>query len=359
MLCLTLFLVYNKFIIFFKYQGLYLLISYLNHKYFNYFILFLVFNFLYKYHNYFFIIIVYFFYYTINLYSLKIQLIPTSLLVGLNNIHPLLFYFSFIFYLFFIFRIFTFNLKLINIFYLSCVSLILGGYWGLGNSVWGFFWVNDNIEVILLSYICLLLVVIHNYSINLPLFVFMYFYLIINIYLLRINFTFTRHSFFNFNKIENIYIYTCFFFLTNPLFLILNFFFNFYLFNIKLFYINIFLVIFINLIVSYFYKFSFKNIIIHITFFSLYISWLKYRSNNITNFYNFTIFYKNFFLIFLKVKIVKSYYYLLKSKLLFFCLKIFYLYSFKYLIFFKKILPSYGFFFIILFFLISICKIYI
>lgn len=244
MLCLTLFLVYNKFLIFFKYQGLYLLISYLNHKYFNYFIIYLIFSFLYKYYNNFFLFI-FFLYHTVNLYVVKVQTIPITLLMGLNNIHPPLFYISFILFLSFICRIYTFSFKTLNILYLAAISLILGGFWGLGNSVWGFFWVNDSIEIILLCYVILLLVLIHNYSAKINTYVFIYAYLIASVYLLRINFTFTRHSFFDLRKIENIFIHTCIFLVSNYLFLIINLFFSFNFIGLKFFYINIFLLIFL------------------------------------------------------------------------------------------------------------------
>lgn len=136
----------------------------------------------------------------------KTTLYPLELLVGYNNIHPFLLYIS---YLLIFFRIgvkesFIFS-KWKTVLYIAILVLLLGGYWGLNNAVWGFFWVNDLIEWILVCLITVVLVVIHSKNNNTQvtrLFIFLFFLTLI-LYLSRYGLVFTRHNFFNIRDTVN------------------------------------------------------------------------------------------------------------------------------------------------------------
>lgn len=131
---------------------------------------------------------------------------PTELLIGYNNIHPLLLYVS---YVWIFFRIgakeFFFIFKWLTILTITVVVLLLGGYWGLNNAVWGFFWVNDLIEWILVCLISAVLFIIHNKKQRNQLIrVFLWMFLLTFIlYLSRYGLVFTRHNFFNVRNTAN------------------------------------------------------------------------------------------------------------------------------------------------------------
>lgn len=282
--------------------------------------------------------------------------IPKSLIVGLNVVHPPLFYLSFFFGLL-KFKNSLFSVKFFNIWMISSFTLLLGGFWGLGNSVWGFFWVNDLIEQVLLSYTLLLLGMLHFYMRNNSVVFYFYTIFIIFIFLLlsRWGFVFTRHSFFNINNTYNIYL--SYYFLVNITYS--KIFTNFIIFflppylHISIYiYITIFLVNFLSKISLY----NLKFIILHILIFVIYITWIKVRCHNynyvgvyltyVCNVYLYSWFYiyNNYILTFFKIFIVQW-------------LNIvgYHVYSFKFILFYF-IRASYNFFFYIT--LISIIKIY-
>lgn len=308
--------------------------------------------------------LIYYIYYKIVTISIKIK-IPTislNLLVGFNNIHPFLFYISLIFSFFSLLYLNNFLKYTIQYIYiLIIVSLLLGGLWGAGNSSWGFFWLKDPIELILLLLFCLIIQLTHiNFTYN-NLFLSIVFLLLLLtfLYYLRNGFIFTKHNFFNVKLRKNIIIYIIFF-LTITL--------NTSNLQLKTFIISIFIVIscyyynfiflyFINFIKNFLNNYKNKLKLIHILIFSLYLIWIKYRENNFS-IYNYLT---------LKQIITFNYYWVLTKiynllelykfkTLLFLNYSIFYLYAYKFY-FFIFINMNYIFFFIIILFLISKLKI--
>lgn len=204
--------------------------------------------------------------------------IPSQLLIGYNNIHPFLFYFSFIFGLMSIIWVRrSYCLKLYNIFLMASFALLLGGLWGLGNSVWGFFWVNDQIEVILLLYVLLLLYLLHVYiqKENVLRAIIFLIFLIFSLFFLRWGFSFTRHNFFNLKLLVNIIVSFNFLFYNFFAFFIPSFF-------TLVFYTNIvlFICFLIFNITTYNTKYKTFMYFFHIFLLVLIVSWLKYRNNN-------------------------------------------------------------------------------
>lgn len=282
--------------------------------------------------------------------------LPKGLLLGYNVIHPPLFYLSLIFGISFIFEKLN-NIKSINTLIVGLFGILLGGIWGLGNSIWGFFWVDDFIELMFLSYLILLALILHltfykNY-IN-------YYYVCIFIILTllitsRWGLIFTRHSFFNILNIHNIFFIYFFTFFFNFLHFFLIFIF-FIIFNKYYIYV---IIIFLILQLSNITFYNKRWVLIHILFLVNYISWIKLKEYNLLYFFNkflynfellsltWNITYDSFFLFFFK-----------KYFLSFFKLLTYNVYSVKYFIItlYTGVL-SYSFFVYIS--VISIHKIYV
>ena len=212
-------------------------------------------------------------------------IINSALLVGFNNVHPFLFYISLVLSFFYLVTLGNFiKCLLFSINSIIILSLLLGGLWGAGNSSWGFFWLKDPIELILLLLLCLIIQLTHiNFTYN-NLFLSIVFLLLLLtfLYYLRNGFIFTKHNFFNVKLRKNIIIYIIFF-LTITI--------NTSNLQLKTFIISIFIVIscyYYNFIILYFINFiknflnNYKNKLklIHILIFSLYLIWIKYRENN-------------------------------------------------------------------------------
>lgn len=220
--------------------------------------------------------------------------ISSALLVGYNNIHPILFYIflsSAVFYLLIdeVQKVWPIDKLMVG----STVTLFLGGLWGAGNSAWGFFWVNDSIEILLFKYICLLLVFIHTHTLaKRKKYVFVGLAaIVIQLLILRWGFTFTRHSFFNLSTTTNVYkLFILFFNISSRLFII--FFISIdHLMGFGLFFlITYFIVLFTNSLTS-----TPANIIVHTTVLVLALSWLKIKAHNLTIFTVPEIFVKNLF----------------------------------------------------------------
>lgn len=136
------------------------------------------------------------------LYFLKKQL-PDALLIGTITIHPLMFYFFMLIFLIKTLKIntkYTHNLLPINKNKLSLflfITLALGGFWGLQSTIWGYFWVNDSVEWLLLLAILSLLYSMHKFDIKFLNFnAFILTFLLFNLVLMvRLNLFQTRHSF--------------------------------------------------------------------------------------------------------------------------------------------------------------------
>ena len=129
-----------------------------------------------------------------------------QLLIGYNNIHPLLFYSAVIVLYAVITCCEAFNkISTTTIFSIGVCSLLLGGYWGLNNTAWGYFWVNDFIELILLAVCILSLFRLHcrNRVVFKIIGCLYLFYLVSLIVGSRYGLVFTRHSFFDVTKLTN------------------------------------------------------------------------------------------------------------------------------------------------------------
>lgn len=309
--------------------------------------------------------ILYFIYYKLLFFSLKIKVltISTNLLVGFNNIHPFLFYISFVYSFYNLIFLNKFLIYSVNYIYsLVTISLLLGGLWGSGNSAWGFFWLKDPIELLLLFLLIIIIFSIHinfNYC-TLYSLIIAFFLMIAILYCLRNGFIFTKHNFFNINLRKNIIVYILYLFI----FLLINKKYNIFLIIINIF-ITILLQFYYNFLILYLfqrvnkitnnYKFTLK--LLHIIMFSLYFIWLKNRENNLStyNFLNYNqIIMFNYYWTFtqvynlIEIFILKYLNYLNYST--------FYLYAYKFY-YFIFINMSYIFFFNTILFLISNLKI--
>lgn len=307
-------------------QFYYIVVFLLNHSWWNFFFIFFLYNIYYKHWNFFFFFFLSFYLY---LNILKINYIPNNLLMGYNNIHPLLFYNILIF-----FNINFYNESLIYIkkqliVYFSIFTLLLGGLWGMSNSVWGFFWVNDQIELILLMYIYLQLIILHlkiNKKLKNISYI-LFISLLIFILLLRWGLIFTRHNFIN-----------------------LKFFINFFKLLIIIFYkfniigiISYYLLIKVYLYLLFFIickqwdkqlKFLKIMYLFHIFLLILFLSWLKNKTYNYTFFFFKYSSSSFFFLYSLKGYLTIFYIFFLKKKILYSKYAILNTYIFKY--FFNK-----------------------
>lgn len=290
-------------------------------------------------------------YYTFIHYTIVDEL-PSGLIIGYNVIHPLLFYLSIILGIS-LFLEKLFSLKITNILLIGFFGILLGGTWGLGNSIWGFFWVDDFIEIIFLSYLIVLLIITHiTFYKNYVSYYYVYiFFIIILLISSRWGLIFTRHSFFNILNLYNIFFLFFFLFFVNffPPLLIFVFLTKYYI------YLTIIFLLFRLAPLSNYGK---RWVFIHMLFLISYASWIKLREYNLlyffikykTNFesiiFTWNINYDSFFLIFFK-----------KYFLSFFKLSVYTVYNIKYYvtIAYSSILTYPFFFFLVL---ISIYKIY-
>ncbi len=128
--------------------------------------------------------------------------ILSSLIVGTIVLHPLGFYlFTMVFFLkFYFINTHTFVLKtsfnLSRLAFFLSLTLFLGSLWASQSNSWGYFWVNDAVEWLLLLIIIYTLIFIHlwvklnSYNFNLLILILFNFLLLI-----RLNFLPTRHNF--------------------------------------------------------------------------------------------------------------------------------------------------------------------
>lgn len=198
---------------------------------------------------------------------------PISLLVGFNNIHPFFFYTALFMtsYLIINYEKFLY-LRLVFLFKIGAGALLLGGYWGVGNSVWGFFWVDDAIEYILLA-MCLLVTVYFHVRVR-PAWSFYYFLALIYLFGALLSFRwglhFTRHNFLD-NNLINIFSFYLIFFKIKFLIFI-------YIVKTNIKFLFFFVLLFLvstqlpleKLIES-------RLATIHIILLLLYVSWLRYK----------------------------------------------------------------------------------
>lgn len=272
---LTLDVTYTFKFFFIKYEFIYTWIKNLNHPWWNYFCLVSIFFFFIG--N--FMPLIYFLIFlgfTPVVFSYTKGLIPETLLIGYNNIHPPLLYIGVISYLFILLKYEFFIFKKKSILIILIIAFYLGALWGCGNSVWGFFWVNDKIELILLLYTLSFISLIHKNINNKMIKIFLiYIYLLfISILMLRWGLKFTRHNFFDFTKGHN--------FIFSYLITIRVYSFIYSYILVMIFYSFNYISVVLFLLTLFFYnktKFM-KNIILHIFLSILFISWLKFKTNN-------------------------------------------------------------------------------
>lgn len=260
----------------------YIIIAKLLNTYYNLFIIWVVILIL-GYNQFFYFILFYLFVnfipevYLFSFFSA----IPKQLLIGYNSIHPSFFYSGFIFfYLYFKSWKLGYFFRSLFILTFLTIALSLGGLWGAGNSIWGFFWVNDTIELILFVLCVSLTLIIHSETTPQNIFFIKVLTLIIILWLLclRWGFTFTRHNFFDLKKLINISVVYCFFFTAINTWLSTCFLFmSFYSFIFIVFFLVRVIAIFLNKV----YNYSTYLIALHIVMFCFGLSWLKFRQNNI------------------------------------------------------------------------------
>ena len=149
-------------------------------------------------------------YYQNNINSIiYIKNITVNYIITLIKVHPIILYIKLLFIIIYLlkFNIQCLNILLIRLVSLSFFTLITGSYWGLNNSQWGYFWLNDNIEWFLLIYFIYLINLLHNYKHNLnikkinKIIKINFFFLI----LIRYNIINTLHNFFMNDDNKNLF----------------------------------------------------------------------------------------------------------------------------------------------------------
>lgn len=222
---------------------------------------------------------------------------PESLLVGLNTIHPYFYYWGFSLVTMFIWRQFFIEIPNTLNFtsYILSFALILGMTWGSVNDLWGFFWVNDLIELILFFFFILSLYLLHVYKkINFYLIVSFYTCLLWLIYVIRLGFVGSRHSFFLNLQVASYtnYLYCFLFFKHQPLQYYVIFFIFYFLFN----FFNITYILFLFVILKIYrsYLESFFFILLHLSLFSILCLWLL-NLNNYSLYYHHLYYIPNSF----------------------------------------------------------------
>lgn len=142
------------------------------------------------------------FYYIVSVlyYSIysKYGFILYNFTLGYYKIHPPLLYFSLIIFIVYIYKVKFFCKIYFNfVCYTIFLTFMLGSLWSISQSVWGRYWSNDSIEIILLLFFIISLYYTHIlYNINNSYKLFFILQIIFLLSLLRLNFIFTKHNFF-------------------------------------------------------------------------------------------------------------------------------------------------------------------
>lgn len=141
-----------------------------------------------------------------------IKLIINTLFFGLASIHPPLFYYTLLLIIVFKYsRLFFFRLSTYIFIIYNIFIFCFGGFWSLFYFLWGFYWVYDIIEFFPLLFSLLLLILIHSVITNLNFSKINYYLKIILLYLYitRLGFFNTRHSFFkDSSKLNNLFFFS-------------------------------------------------------------------------------------------------------------------------------------------------------
>lgn len=340
---------------FFKNQVWFSLILNLTKNWFNVFFCFTIVFFLVQRWSIF--IYVYLYKFVIFTIFVKKKLITTQLLMGFNNIHPILFYISF-FLLFISYGDIEtiFFIKRLNNLMIGVFALLLGGWWGLGNSVWGFFWVNDLIECILFGILCWATIYMHClfYKEVVVRYLLGFLTAILLLLMLRWGFLFTRHNFFSILALNNLIIF--FFFRFNI--------FYFYLLYLYVTFFSIgIIVMFFFILFLHLYKklniFLFKLICWHIFFFIIGFSWLKFKEHMSTIFTFLYVSNLNYILFSLKQQYFFSKFFIGGGgSLLLFSISTFFIYGKKFFYITYFLIITYHIFIFLIIFVKSMLKIY-
>lgn len=133
----------------------------------------------------------------------------SSLLVGLLLAHPYIFYISLFFGIYVVgfYRSWGSYVSYVFVLYLAISSLVLGMYWGVFSYLWGFFWVDDLVEVWLFIAITFLCCYIHFFGslLSRNFFSYSFILLVISLFFIRLGLVWTRHSFFTFSRLNYVY----------------------------------------------------------------------------------------------------------------------------------------------------------
>lgn len=210
----------------------------------------------------------------------KFYFIPSSLLVGFNNIHPILFYYFLFLTIIFSLSEYTLWVKKFFIHLGLLLALFLGMVWGVGNSAWGFFWVNDYVEHILLNLVFFTLILIHfKWRRSLVFFYITYIYfLLVLLFCIRWGLVFTRHNFFSLRLLVNTFKFFCLF---------IGYLYQTFFFFIVFFFYSIFFLVPLMIMLFKLRKSNFRNktlFFAHVLFIYLFLLWLKNKIFNISFF---------------------------------------------------------------------------
>lgn len=211
----------------------------------------------------------------VSLVNFKWHSIMLNFNVGLMKIHPPLLYLSIIFLIYYFYNKYS-SLNILFIINLTIITFLLGSFWALYQKIWGLYWSNDSIEILLLILCILNIYYLHKLSFRLVFYTkFLFISFIICLLLLRLNYIYTKHNFFNiqllFNKLINII-----FFFSLPLIIRLNYYqIKFvYLQKISYYFFKIYIIL-ILIILNQFNIFLIKNVyvfIINIIFLILFLN---------------------------------------------------------------------------------------
>ncbi len=158
---------------------------------------------------------------TLNFFSKK--LLADALYVGTLTIHPLLFYFSLIVLCLKVCFSKNFyqagwqSLHFCRLLWFCSLTLLLGGFWGFQSTIWGYFWVNDMVEWLLLLAIFYSAWCLHKIFYLRKFWNWAWFFcLIFNLILIvRLNLIPTRHNFIQSSSLYAVIFALYFFFLIN------------------------------------------------------------------------------------------------------------------------------------------------
>lgn len=262
------------------------------------------------------------------------------LVLGYNSIHPYIFYGSIVLLVFFLLYANNNNNNILinSIFLFSSFGFLLGSFWGWGNSIWGFFWVNDKIEQLFFSILLLLIIRFHviNNSISVYLVIIGVLSICFNLFLVRIGLSLTRHNFFDISTLVNISLYTFLWVDLNKIFYIII-----SVLTGKLLLIIILLWL-VNCTKTNYLIYKTKLKLVHILICIFFISWLKFKEANtiyiyikkinivVNTIYTLHNIQTLFFLILMKKKLILFKFFLFSFYFFKILVKTVYFYSFYY-----------------------------